>query len=170
MNNYLDITKTYDDEKIKEFSNIIKNGGIGIFPTETVYAIGGNGLDASSVEKIYNAKNRNKKNPINLLVNSIEMVETVAKDISPIEYKLMETFFPGPFTIILKKKDIVPDIVTAGSNYVGVRMSSSEIVKAIFLTRTFISSHCPSSCCFCPDTILRFLCSAIFITADTNDL
>lgn len=131
MNNYLDITKTYDDEKIKEFSNIIKDGGIGIFPTETVYAIGGNGLDASSVEKIYNAKNRNKKNPINLLVNSIEMVETVAKDISPIEYKLMQTFFPGPFTIILKKKDIVPDIVTAGSNYVGVRMSSSEIVNKL---------------------------------------
>ena len=59
------------------------------------------------------------------------MVETVAKDISPIEYKLMETFFPGPFTIILKKKDIVPDIVTAGSNYVGVRMSSSEIVNKL---------------------------------------
>ena len=112
-------------------AQIIKNGGLVLFPTETVYGLGANGLDENAVKKIYIAKGRNENNPINLLVSNIEMIESVAKDISEIEYKLMESFFPGPFTIILKKKSIVPSIVTANGDTVGVRMPSGIIAKEL---------------------------------------
>lgn len=123
----LDATKQIDENKLKEFANGIKNGKLCLFPTETVYGIGTNGLNENAVEKIYEAKKRSKKNPINLLVSDISMIESIAQDISPLEYKLMETFFPGPFTLILKKKDIVPSIVTAASNLVGVRIPNHPI-------------------------------------------
>ena len=65
---------------------------------------GTNSFDEDAVKRLYTVKKRNLKNPINLLVNSLEMIEKITNDISPIEYKLMEAFFPGPFTIILKTR------------------------------------------------------------------
>ena len=127
MKKYLDLKNANDLTKLKEIAEIIKKGGIGIVPTETVYGIGANGLDEKAVEKIYLAKGRKQDNPINLLVNNIEMVEKIAKNITELEYKLMKAFFPGPFTIILNKKDIVPNIVTANQNTVGVRMPKNDI-------------------------------------------
>lgn len=97
MKNYLDIRKEYNINEIKKIANIIKQGGIVVFPTETVYGIGTNGLDENAVKKLFEIKRRNRKNPINLLVNSISMVETIAKDITPLEYRLMEEFFPRSF-------------------------------------------------------------------------
>lgn len=127
MEKYLDLKNDKDLTKLKEIAEIIKKGGIGIIPTETVYGIGANGLDEKTVEKIYIAKGRKQDNPINLLVNNIEMVEKVAKNITELEYKLMKAFFPGPFTIVLNKKDAVPNIVTANQDTVGVRMPKNDI-------------------------------------------
>ena len=128
---YIDLRNTNDYSELKETANVIKSGGLVLFPTETVYGLGANGLDENAVRKIYIAKGRNFDNPINLLVSNMKMVETVAKNISPLEYKLMEAFFPGPFTIILKKHEIVPDIVTAGKSFVGVRMPSGTIAQKL---------------------------------------
>lgn len=127
MEKYLDLKNDDDLTKLKGIAEIIKKGGIGIIPTETVYGIGANGLDEKAVEKIYIAKGRKQDNPINLLVNNIEMVEKVAKNITELEYKLMKAFFPGPFTIVLNKKDVVPNIVTANQDTVGVRMPKNDI-------------------------------------------
>ena len=127
MEKYLDLKNDKDLTKLREIAEIIKKDGIGIIPTETVYGIGANGLDEKAVEKIYLAKGRKQDNPINLLVNNIEMVEKVAKNITELEYKLMTAFFPGPFTIILNKKNIVPNIVTANQDTVGVRMPKNDI-------------------------------------------
>lgn len=113
--------------EIKEAAQVIKNGGIVLFPTETVYGIGANGLNSKAVEKVYKAKGREFKNPINLLVSSNKMIEEIAENITKMEYKLMEAFFPGPLTIILKRKNIIPDIVTAGRDTVGVRMPSGDV-------------------------------------------
>lgn len=123
---YIDL-KEKDFAKLEEPAKIIKNGGIVVFPTETVYGIGANGLNAEAVKKIYDLKKRPLSKPINLLVNSIEMIEKVAKDITPLEYAIIKEFFPGPLTIILQKKEIVPDIVTANGTTVGVRMPANEI-------------------------------------------
>lgn len=131
MENYLNVQNYIDEEKLKDIAIAIRNGKIVLFPTETVYGIGTNGLNAEAVKRVYSIKGRSLSNPINLLVSSIDMVNTIAHDITDLEYKLMKEFFPGPFTIILKRKSIVPDIVTATSDTVGVRMPSGKIAKKL---------------------------------------
>lgn len=131
MYTYIDLKNATNFSELKEAADIINSGGLVLFPTETVYGLGANGLDEDAVKKIYLAKGRDFKNPINLLVDSMEMIESVAKSISPLERTLMEAFFPGPFTIILEKREVVPDIVTAGQSSVGVRMPSGVIAKKL---------------------------------------
>ena len=127
MQNYLNLKDSQDYIKLKEPAKIIKHGGIVVFPTETVYGIGTNGLNTNAVEKLYKVKQRPLSKPISLLVNSIDMINEIAKDITKLEYVLIKEFFPGPLTIILKKKEIVPNIVTANLDTVGVRMPANEI-------------------------------------------
>jgi len=131
MDNYLDFRKETNYDKLKVPAEILKQGGIVIFPTETVYGIGANALDENAVKKIYEAKRRPNDKPISLLVSNMDMIEMVAKNITELEYKLMEAFFPGPFTIILKKKDVVPDIVTCGTDTVGIRMPDLELTRKL---------------------------------------
>lgn len=127
MQNYLDFREKINYEKIKEVAKCIKQGGIAVFPTETVYGIGVNGLNENAIKKLYEVKQRPEKKPISLLVNSLDMINEIAKDITTVEYKLIEKFFPGPLTIVLKKKDIVPNILTPGIDTVGIRMPENEI-------------------------------------------
>ena len=127
MQKYLDLREDKDYSKLKEIGEIIKNGGIVVFPTETVYGIGVNCLNEDAVKRLYEVKQRPEDKAISLLVSSIEMIEKVAKDITDVEYGLIKEFFPGPLTIILNKKDIVPNVVTAGGDTVGVRMPENEI-------------------------------------------
>ena len=131
MQKYLDFTNQIDYTKLKEVGGIIKKGGIVVFPTETVYGIGTNAFKNESVELIYNIKKRPLNKPITLLVSDIEMIKEITKDITDLEYKLMEKFFPGPFTIILKKKDIVPDIVTSNQDTVGIRIPDNKIAREL---------------------------------------
>ena len=127
MQNYIDFENETDYSKLKEPAGIIKNGGIVIFPTETVYGIGTNGLNEEAIKELYDIKQRPLNKPISLLVNSIDMINNIAKDITDLEYTLIKKFFPGPLTIILKKKDVVPNIVTANLDTVGIRMPTNEI-------------------------------------------
>ena len=130
--NYLDlrnIDKACDYAKLKDAGNIIRNGGLVLFPTETVYGLGANGLDTEAVKKIYIAKGRSSDNPLILHICDIEMLSKIAKDISDIEFSLMNAFWPGPFTIILNKTDIVPLTVSGGLQTVGVRMPSNDIAR-----------------------------------------
>ena len=127
MQNYLNFNNKIDYSKLKIPAKIIKNGGIVIFPTETVYGIGTNGLDEKAIKKLYEVKQRPLNKPISLLVNSFDMINEVAKDITELEYTLIKKFFPGPLTLILKKKDIVPDILTSNSDTIGIRMPANEI-------------------------------------------
>lgn len=116
---------------IQKASQVIKNGGLVLFPTETVYGIGADGLNAEAVKKIFEAKGRASDNPLILHVSNMQMVETVAQNITDLEYKLMNAFWPGPFTIVLNKKDVVPDVVSAGLKTVALRMPSNEIAKSL---------------------------------------
>lgn len=131
MEKYLDFKNNIDESDLKIVGQTIKNGGLVIFPTETVYGIGTNGLNENAIKNLYSVKKRNSDKPISLLVSSIDMVNKIAFDISDIEYKLMEHFFPGPFTIVLKKKDIVPDILTANKDTVGIRMPDCKIAQKL---------------------------------------
>ena len=127
MQNYFNFEEKSDYTKLNKPADIIRNGGIVIFPTETVYGIGTNGLDENAIKKLYIAKQRPINKPISLLVNSIEMIEQITQNISELEYKLIKKFMPGPFTIILKKKDIVPNILTANGDTVGIRMPENKV-------------------------------------------
>lgn len=128
---YLDFKTNINLNELKEAAESIKRGELVIFPTETVYGIGANGLDDKAVENIFIAKGRKIDNPLILHISDITMLDDIAYDITPLEKKLMEKFWPGPLTIILKKKDNVPNIVSANLSTVGVRMPSLEIAREL---------------------------------------
>lgn len=127
MQKYIDLKNDVDYTKLKEPAEIIKNGRIVVFPTETVYGIGTNALNGDAVKKLYDVKKRPLNKPISILVSSMDMIEQVTKNITKLEYDLIKNFFPGPLTIILKKKDIVPNILTASQDTVGIRMPANQI-------------------------------------------
>ena len=114
-------------DDIKNASKIIKDGGIVLFPTETVYGIGANAFNDEAVKKIFVAKGRAQDNPLILHISDIDMLNDIAEDITDLEYSLMDAFWPGPFTIILKKKNGIASVATCNGDTVGVRMPSNKI-------------------------------------------
>jgi len=128
---YFNKEQGIDIKDIEEIAEGIKDGKICIFPTETVYGIGTNALDEKACKKIYEVKNRNREKPLIVLVSDIEMLKNIVEEINELEKKLIEKFWPGPLTIIFRKKRIIPDIVTADKEYVGVRMTSEEFLKSL---------------------------------------
>jgi L-threonylcarbamoyladenylate synthase len=129
---YYDWKKNTSTDELKVVCNLIKNGELVIFPTETVYGIGANAFDSEAVGKIFMAKGRPSDNPLIVHVASKDDIDKIATDITEVEAKLIEHFMPGPFTIILKKKEnVLPDIVTAGLDTVAVRMPNNVIAEAI---------------------------------------
>ena len=111
--------------------NIIKNGGVVVLPTETVYGIGCSCFNEESIKRLYEIKKRPYNKPISVLVSNIDMINMVAKNVSDIEMKIIKTFFPGPLTIVLEKNDNIPDILTANGKTIGVRMADNNIINAI---------------------------------------
>lgn len=133
--------KEIEEKTIQEASNVIKAGGLVLFPTETVYGIGADGLNEDAVKKIFKAKGRASDNPLILHIDNMDMLDLIAKDITPLEYKLMDAFWPGPFTIVLNKKECVPSVVTGGLNTVAVRMPKNIIAnKLIHTSKTPIAA------------------------------
>jgi L-threonylcarbamoyladenylate synthase len=121
--------KRPESTKIADAAEVIKKGGLVAFPTETVYGLGANGLDDNAVRKIFAAKRRPSDNPLILHVWRIEQVKPLAAEIPKKAEKLMQRFWPGPLTIVLKKSEIVPDAVTAGLDSVAVRMPKNRIAR-----------------------------------------
>ena len=128
---YIDLKKKIEENKIREASNEIKNGNLVIFPTETVYGIGANALNDEACKNIFKAKGRAGDNPLIVHVNNLEMIKKIVEEPSDIEKNLINTFCPGPFTIILKAKDIIPKSVTAGLDTVGIRMPSNKVANKL---------------------------------------
>lgn len=128
---YYNWKENINTEELKNVANLIKNGDIVVFPTETVYGIGANALDKNAVKKIFIAKGRPSDNPLIVHVANKQDIGRVALTPSAVEQKLIDTFMPGPITIILRKKDVIPDIVSAGLDTVGIRMPSNKIANKI---------------------------------------
>ena len=126
------VDKEHPDEAvIKEAGEILKNGGLVAFPTETVYGLGGDGLNARSSEKIYQAKGRPSDNPLIIHIAQLEDLDKIAEDVPDGAKKLAEKYWPGPLTMIFKKKDIVPIETTGGLESVAVRMPSHKVARAL---------------------------------------
>ncbi len=128
---YINLQNEYDTNIYNEIGQAIHEQKLVVFPTETVYGLGANGLDESAVKKIFEAKGRNPDNPLILHISSLDMLPQITKDVNDVEKKLIDAFFPGPFTLILNRKDNVPNAVTAGLDTVAVRMPSNEIAQKI---------------------------------------
>ena len=112
-------------------AEIIRRGGLVGIPTETVYGLGANGLDEQAVARIFQAKGRPQDNPLILHVAQPGEMENFCHDIPPAAYALAEKFWPGPLTMVLPARDIVPRRTTAGLDTVAVRCPDSEITRQI---------------------------------------
>ncbi|MGG7176934.1 L-threonylcarbamoyladenylate synthase [Clostridium paraputrificum] len=117
-----------DNKYLNEAATIIREGGIVAFPTETVYGLGANALNDEAVKKIFIAKGRPQDNPLIIHVASKDISEYV-EEVPDVAKRIIDKFWPGPLTIILNKKDIVPDVTSANLKSIGVRMPSSIIAK-----------------------------------------
>ena len=116
---------------IDEGARILKEGGLVVFPTETVYGLGANAFDEDAVAKIFKAKGRPQDNPLIVHISSLDQVKDIAADIPDEFYKLAERFMPGPLTVILKKSDKIPYVVTAGGETVGIRMPKNVYTREL---------------------------------------
>ena len=116
-----------------EAAAFIRRGGIVAFPTETVYGLGANAFDEAAIARIFLAKQRPSDNPLIAHVSSVEMIGKLAAEIPPLAEQLIDAFFPGPLTLVLRKASRVPLGATAGLDTIGVRMPRLQIAKE-FLT------------------------------------
>ena len=123
-----------NEEELNIAANCIKDGKLVIFPTETVYGIGANALDEDAVDSIFIAKGRANDNPLIVHISDFSMLEKLVEEPTKLEQKLMDAFMPGPFTLILKKKDIIPDNVSANLDTVGIRMPANKIAHDLIKT------------------------------------
>ena len=119
-----------DTESLSEAADILRGGGLVVFPTETVYGLGGDGTNADAARKIYAAKGRPSDNPLIIHISNPEDAESYAIT-NETYYKLAKSFMPGPLTVILPKKDSIPFSVTGGLNSVAVRCPSHPIARQI---------------------------------------
>ena len=116
---------------IDEGARILKDGGLVVFPTETVYGLGANAYNENAVANIFKAKGRPQDNPLIVHISSLDQVNDIAVDVPDEFYKLAERFMPGPLTVILKKSDKIPCVVTAGGDTVGVRMPDNAYTRQL---------------------------------------
>lgn len=112
---------------ISEAAAKIRAGGLVAFPTETVYGLGANALDAAAVQKIYELKGRPATSPLIVHVLSTQMAREIVAEWPPLAEELAQQWWPGPLTLVLPKKPSIPDIVTAGLPTVGVRMPNHPL-------------------------------------------
>ena len=116
---------------ISDAAQIIRTGGLVAFPTETVYGLGANALDPAAVQKIFEMKGRPETSPLIVHVASVEMAREIVAEWPPLAEELARQWWPGPLTLVLPKKSIIPDIVTAGLQTVGVRMPNHPVALTL---------------------------------------
>ena len=126
------------NNNISEAAQIIKDGGLVAFPTETVYGLGANALNPFAVAKIFELKERPSFDPLIVHIASFDDLRTLSAGVNENVMRLAEYFWPGPLTIVLPKSSVVPDIVTSGLDTVGIRMPNNPIALELIK-----QSKCP---------------------------
>lgn len=122
-----------DPQVLARAGQIIRGGGLVVFPTETVYGLGGDALNPASCEKIYAAKGRPSDNPLIVHIAEMEALSRIVRRIPEAAYLLAERYWPGPLTMIFEKTDLVPRQTTGGLGTVAVRMPSDPIARALIM-------------------------------------
>ena len=116
---------------IEEAGGLLAAGQVVAIPTETVYGLAANALDGDAVLRIFEAKGRPQDNPLIVHISALEQLEDLAEELSPAVYQMAEHFWPGPLTMVVKKKAVIPDRTSAGLDTVGIRMPSHPVARAI---------------------------------------
>ena len=161
-----------DENIINEAINVLADGGIVLYPTDTVYGLGANIFDKGAVRRVFDIKQRNLLKPLSILVSNVDSIELVAK-VSLSQKEIINSYLPGPYTFILQKKPIVPHAVTSGSNYVGVRVPDNEIacrLAGIFPITTTSANLSDEDVLSNPSEILTQLGRDVDLVIDVGDL
>jgi L-threonylcarbamoyladenylate synthase len=116
---------------VEAATRVLRGGGLVAFPTETFYGLGAHALDEAAVARVFRAKGRPADKPILVLVDSIGMVERVAREVPGRARRLMERYWPGPLTLVLAAHPGLPTALTAGTGTIGVRLSSHPVAVAL---------------------------------------
>ncbi len=116
---------------IEKLVDILKNGGIAVIPTDTVYGIVCDALDEEAVDKIYQLKKRSYSKPMIVLMSDMDMVKKYTKSLSKLEKKLFDTFAPGPLTVLVKKADSIPGVVNSNLPDLGVRIPDDKDLQLL---------------------------------------
>jgi L-threonylcarbamoyladenylate synthase len=132
------------EEELQQAANVVKRGGLVAFPTETVYGLGANALDQEAVARLFQVKRRPLASPLIVHVADEAMARTLTADWPERAHKLAERFWPGPLTLVLKKAEIVPDLVTAGLDSVGVRVPAHAVALEL-IRRAGVPIAAPSA-------------------------
>jgi L-threonylcarbamoyladenylate synthase len=131
-------------EALERAAAILRAGGLVALPTETVYGLGANALDAAAVNRIFTAKERPAWDPVIVHVADEAMLDGLVRDVPEAARKLMAAFWPGPLTLLLPRTDAVPDVVTAGRALVGVRMPAHPVALEV-IRRAGVPVAAPSA-------------------------
>jgi L-threonylcarbamoyladenylate synthase len=123
--------ETPDRKIVQETGRVLRGGGIVSFPTETVYALGGDAYNQEVVAKIYRIKRRERSKPLSVFLKDAQEVRKVVDFISEDAQKLMEKFLPGPLTLVFKSSSPKLSFVLAGDNRLGIRVSPNGLVARI---------------------------------------
>lgn len=133
-----------EPSKIKEAADVIKKGGTVAFPTETVYGLGADALNPEAIKKVFKAKRRPSDNPLIVHIAAIDELELIVKRPGNEAIRLAKNFWPGPLTVVIKKKKAVPDMVTGGLDTVAVRMPDNKIALSL-IKRSGVPIVAPSA-------------------------
>ncbi|HZX21609.1 MAG TPA: L-threonylcarbamoyladenylate synthase [Clostridia bacterium] len=136
--------KNIDDKLIEKCAEILWEGGIVAFPTETVYGLGADALNSEAVKRIFKAKGRPPDNPLIIHISRVEDILPLAKEIPENAYRVMGEFWPGPLTLIFKKSNIVPRETSGGLSTVAIRMPDHPIAISL-IEKTGIPIAAPSA-------------------------
>jgi L-threonylcarbamoyladenylate synthase len=121
----------FDAGSVEKAARLLASGDVVVFPTETVYGLGADAFNPVAVARVFELKKRPHFDPLIAHIADSDWVSLLASDVPPLARKLMERFWPGPLTIILRKTEKVPDIVTAGLPTVGIRMPRHDVARRL---------------------------------------
>ena len=169
----LKTSNTSPDEKvINEAIDVLADGGVIIYPTDTVYGLGADIFNNKAVRRVFKIKQRNLLKPLSILVSNTDAIEVVAK-ISRYQKNTLDKYLPGPYTFILNKNPIVPRVVTGGLTHVGVRVPENEIackLAGIFPITTTSANLSDEEVLSIPDEILEQLGCDVDLVIDVGPL
>ena len=126
----------FTSEQIEKAADRLKQGGVIVYPTETAYGLGVNALDEGAIRKVFRIKGRDFRKPLSIMVSGLEMANQYAA-ISDLAASIFHRFLPGPLTLVLPKKNNLPDLLTGKSRSVGIRVSPHPAVTSLMIRLSF---------------------------------